>query len=105
MAVSQARLARQAAWRRWARRGALGVLAGLAGGIAFAFYAQVEMVWSLQREHAVLQAEANGVLARNAELAQRLSLKDDADYLDLMARRWLGWVRPGETKVILPPGF
>lgn len=105
MALSGRVSARRARLRRWSRRALLGCLALLVGMIGYAFYGQVSQVLSLRAEHAALSARSEDVSEANRALAERLSRRDDPDYMEYLARKELGLIAPGEVKVILPPNF
>jgi cell division protein FtsB len=84
----------------------LGILALIFLAIAYVFYVQINTVLGLQNEYDELQQELGEAQEINNQLAQQLRLKDDTEYLEYLARKWLGLIKPGETKVILPPdGF
>jgi len=97
--------ARRARLRRWGRRALLAGLALLAGAVGYAFYGQVSQVLSLRTEHARLEARASELGEANRALAERLSRRDDPEYLEYLARKELDLIAPGEAKVILPPNF
>lgn len=103
MAISGRALARRQRARRWLGRLLLGAVVLLAGAMGYAFYVQISTVLELRGEQATLQLERSALARENAALQQRLSLQNDPDYLEYMVRKLLGWVRPGETKYILPP--
>lgn len=62
------------------------------------------------REHSIAQlhqridavhAEQNSVEAAMDELQTRLDRRDDLDYIEYLARKELGLIRPGEEKYLL----
>ena len=106
MTISARQLERRQQLRRWLRYAVLGVIGLIFLAVGYAFYVQINTVLGLQNEYDELQQELEAAQTQNNQLAQQLLLKDDADYLEYLARKWLGLINPGETKVILPPdGF
>lgn len=104
MAVSHSVIERQQRLRRAARWMVLSLLLLLAAWIGYAFYLQIHTVLSLRGEHRGLQAQIQTLQAQNQGLQHELSLAQDGEYLEYLARQWLGLVRKGEVKYILPPG-
>lgn len=103
MAVPARVIARRARWRRRARRGAWALVLLIVAAIGYAFYSQAAAVWALRAETRALQTQIVRLEETNRALAARLRLRDDPDYLELLIRRELGLIRPGELKFILPP--
>ena len=59
--------------------------------------------WALRTEREQLAAEVSRLEARHRELQRELqALRTDPGYIELLARRDLGLVRPGEVLVQLP---
>lgn len=104
MAVSYRVIERQQRLRRAARWAVLALLLLAAGWIGYAFYRQVHTVWSLRQQHGDLQAQIQTLEQQNQALQLELSHADDEEYLEYLARKWLGLVKKGEIKYILPPG-
>lgn len=102
MAVSQRQLARGEGTRRLARRLSLAALAAVAAVVIYAFYLQVGGVLDLRAQQRALAQRVAALGAQNAALQQRLALQNNPDYLEYLARKELGLVKPGEVKVILP---
>jgi cell division protein FtsB len=103
VAVSARVIERNRKLRRWLRYSVLGIIALIFLAIGYAFYVQINTVLGLQNEYHDLQQELGKAQEINNRLAQQLLLKDDTEYLEYLARKWLGLIKPGETKVILPP--
>ena len=104
MAVSARVIERQQRLRRAARWALLSLLLLLAAWIAYAFYLQIHTVLSLRGQNHDLQGQIQTLQAQNQALQHELSLADDEEYLEYLARKWLGLVKKGEVKYILPPG-
>lgn len=94
-------------WQKRLRQGlryaVLATIAGLVGVVGYAFYLQISVVLNLNSDYHALQADIQAMQQKNEALTQELQLKDDPEYLEYLARKMLGLVRPGETKIILPP--
>lgn len=73
---------------------ALGVLFTLRG----------QAIVSLQRELHQLQIQQEELIEENGYLRGLLARKDDLGYLEYLARRELGLIKPGEEKYILIEG-
>ena len=104
MAISARVIERQQRLRRVARWLLLSLLALLVAWIGYAFYLQIHTVLSLRGQYHDLQARIHTLQAQNQALQQELSLADDEEYLEYLARKWLGLVKKGEVKYILPLG-
>jgi len=104
MAVSTRVIERQQRLRRAARWALLALLLLLAVWIGYAFTLQIHTVLSLRGQYHDLQARIQTLQAQNQALQHELSLAQDGEYLEYLARKWLGLVRKGEVKYILPPG-
>ena len=60
--------------------------------------------WMLRSEEAALRRDVTRLEAREAELVREIeALRSDPSYIEQVARRDLGFVRPGEVIVQLPP--
>ena len=93
---------RAAAAPKWINRTtlalvALGVIGALAGSL---FVVQALEIRSLRRDLAVLHAAEQAAIAEQAALRERLAEADDLAAVEEEARARLGWVRPGEEKVV-----
>jgi cell division protein FtsB len=59
--------------------------------------------WMLRSEEAALRSDVTRLEAREAELVREIeALRSDPAYIEQVARRQLGFVRPGEVIVQLP---
>lgn len=103
MAIPGRVIERRRRLRQWLRRLLLTGLMSLVAAIGYAFYLQIASVLDFQTELTTLKTQARAVQAENRRLAEQLSLQDDPEYLEYLARRELGLIKPGETKYILPP--
>ncbi|GEM_PF-3270079 len=65
------------------------------------FYAKEREIAALQRERASAERLIQTLEQEIEELEALLALKDDLDYIELLARRELGLIFPGEEKYIL----
>ena len=76
------------------------LLAGLIGG-ALLLYGRGAFRWAqLRAQQARLEAEIVGLKAENQRLVEEARrLREDPDYAEAVARRQLGFVRPGETVI------
>lgn len=104
MAVSYRVIERRQRLRRMVGWALLSLLLLLLAWIGYAFYLQVHTVLSLRGQHHDLQARIQSLQAQNQALRHELSLAADDEYLEYLARKWLGLVKKGEVKYILPPG-
>lgn len=103
MAVSSRLVQWQKRLRQGLRYAVLATIAGLVGVVGYAFYLQISVVLNLNSDYHALQTDIQAMQQKNEALTQELHLKDDPEYLEYLARKMLGLVRPGETKIILPP--
>lgn len=103
MAIPGRVIERRRRLRQWLRRLLLTGLISLAAVIGYAFYLQITSVLDFQMELSTLKTQAQAIQAENQRLAEQLSLQDDPQYLEYLARRELGLIKPGEVKYILPP--
>ena len=61
--------------------------------------------WRLNREARELRHTVEGLQTRRYELHRSIrALHEDLDYIEQLARRNLGLVRPGEVVLQMPPG-
>ncbi len=65
------------------------------------FYAKEREIAELRRERASAERLLRTLEREIEELQRLLALKDDLDYIELLARRELGLIFPGEEKYIL----
>jgi cell division protein DivIC len=56
-----------------------------------------------ERENRSLQSEINGLKAKNAALQDEVTRLKSDDYVEQLARRDLGLVKPGETSLLVVP--
>ena len=56
-----------------------------------------------ERENHRLQAEIDGLRAKNAKLSDEVERLKTPDYIEQMARQDLGLVKPGETSLLVVP--
>lgn len=83
---------------------ALGVLALAAAAFLGAFGAQYLRTAALAREAARLERHRLDLLAENAKLREEIRrLQSDDAYIEQLARRELGLVRPGEIELLIVP--
>lgn len=68
------------------------------------FFLRGQAIMSLQRELHKLQVQQEELIEENGYLRGLLARKDDLGYLEYLARRELGLIKPGEEKYILIEG-
>lgn len=65
------------------------------------FYVRSRAIAQLEAEIRKVQVEQEKWIEENAQLKELWGRKDDLGYLEYLARRELGLIRPGEEKYIL----
>lgn len=93
---------RAAAAPRWINRTTAALVAlGVIGALALSlFVVQALEIRSLRRDLAELHAAEQAATVEQGALRERLAEADDLDAVEEEARERLGWVRPGEEKVV-----
>jgi len=100
-AISRSELRRRARLRL-ALMGALllGALL-LAGALSAAFIVRALTIAHLQAELRALYQQEEALLQERAELEELLAKRDDPSYIEYLARKELGLIKPGEEKYII----
>jgi cell division protein FtsB len=76
------------------------LILGIAGGALFLFGPPLVRLIELKAEQAAIQARIAHLKTENQRLIEEARrLRDDPAYLEAVARRELGFARPGETVV------
>lgn len=79
------------------------VILAVVGGLAFfGFQIVRDMITlnQLKSEQAELQSELNSITNGNAALQQEIDQSDSDPFIERLARELLGWVKPGEIKIV-----
>ncbi len=85
---------------------ALGITALVVAALAIVGYGgqSFTRVWQIKSEVESLEREIAGLRAENAELqAEVAQLRSDPDAIERLARERLGFVKPGDRVLKLPP--
>ncbi len=78
----------------------IGVLL-LAGALSAAFIVRALTIAHLQAELRALYQQEEALLQERAELEALLAKRNDPDYIEYLARKELGLIKPGEEKYII----
>ena len=78
----------------------IGVLL-LAGALGAAFIVRALTIAHLQAELRALYQQEEALLRERAELEALLAKRNDPDYIEYLARKELGLIKPGEEKYII----
>lgn len=82
----------------------LAIAACVMGAMAVALSAQYARTYALARQAAQLAQHRRELIAQNERLREEIHrLQTDDRYIELLARRQLGLVRPGEIELLLVP--
>ena len=98
------RTARIAERRAWVVRGAAVLAACLMVFCLVVFVSRGLRLRSLRVELEAIHQEQAAALDRQEDLRAELALRDDLGAIEERARRLLGWVLPGEEKVLFIGG-
>ena len=73
-------------------------------GLGWVFYQKQTEINSYHRDVVELEAKQDLVKQEIEEFQRLLSLKDDIEYIEYLARKELGLIYPGEEKYIIVGG-
>jgi cell division protein FtsB len=79
------------------------IMLAVVGSLAFFGFQIVRDLMTLNElkaQKAELQGELNSVNNSNAALQQELDQSDTDSFIERLAREILGWVKPGEIKIV-----
>lgn len=78
----------------------LAVLLALAAFVGYQFISQWLVLRDLRAENAALTRELNSLQNNNEHLQQEIDKSSTDSFIERMARQLLGWVKPGEIKIV-----
>jgi cell division protein FtsB len=84
----------------------LAIVACVPLGLLFALsFARIVVAdYAIHQQKAMLETEISTLKQENARLNQRIAVLSTDAGVELLAREELGWVRPGDTAVVVMPG-
>ena len=100
-AISRSELRRQARLRLALLAAALLAALLILGALSAAFIVRALTIAHLQAELRALQQREVALLRERAELEGLLAKEDDPSYIEYLARKELGLIKPGEEKYII----
>lgn len=78
----------------------LAALIALTAFVGFQFFREYQKLQSLKAEMAVVTAESDAKDQKTAELQAKIADSGSKSFIERMAREFLGWVKPGEIKIV-----
>lgn len=78
----------------------LAAMLTLAIFVGFQILREYQKLQALNEEKAVVSAQLDAKETENEELAQSIEDSKNESFIERMARELLGWVKPGEIKIV-----
>ena len=78
----------------------LAVLIAVSAFVGFQFFRDYQNLQALNAEKAARTAELDAKTQNNEELQAKLDDSSSDSFVERVARELLGWVRPGEIKIV-----
>ncbi len=78
----------------------LAALIAVSAFVGFQFFRDYQNLQALNAEKAAVTAELDTKTKQNEDLQTKLGDSDSDSFVERMARELLGWVKPGEIKIV-----
>ncbi len=78
----------------------LAALISVSAFVGFLFFRDYQNLQTLNAEKAAITAELDSKTKDNEELQAKLNDSGSDSFVERMARELLGWVKPGEIKIV-----
>lgn len=103
-AIKRSALRRRARLRRITALIAVSIVLAIFFSIVYLFYARARTISEMRSELARIEQQRQAILREGEHLKALLAKKDDLKYIEYLARKELGLIKPGEEKYIIIEG-
>lgn len=100
-AIKRSTLRRRARIRRITAMIVVLIVLTVVFSIAYLFYARARMIGEMRLELKRIEQQKQVIIKEQERLRALLAKKDDLKYIEYLARKELGLIKPGEEKYII----
>jgi len=100
-AIKRSALRRRARIRKITALVVVSIVLAVVFSIVYLFYARARTIMEMRSELARIEHQKQAILREQERLRALLAKKEDLKYIEYLARKELGLIKPGEEKYII----